>query len=62
MKKAPKTIEYLNETSKNHFDSVLKYLDEIGDRKPGGEGHLHQAQPDPEGDPRLPGREGLLGG
>ena len=30
MKKAPKTIEYLNETSKNHFDSVLKYLDEIG--------------------------------
>ena len=32
------------------------------DRKPGGEGHLHQAQPHPEGDPSLSGREGLFGG
>lgn len=30
MKKAPKTIDYLNEESKNHFDSVLKYLDVLG--------------------------------
>ena len=29
------------------------------DRQPRGQGHLRQAQPDPEGDPRLSGREGL---
>lgn len=27
MKNAPKTIDYLNETSKNHFENVKKYLD-----------------------------------
>ena len=32
------------------------------DRQPRGEGYLRQAQPDPEGDPRLSGREGLFGG
>ena len=30
MKNAPKTIEYLNESSKNHFESVKKYLDSMG--------------------------------
>ncbi|MBR3897894.1 MAG: histidine--tRNA ligase [Bacilli bacterium] len=29
MKSAPKMIDYLNEESKNHFDEVLKYLDEM---------------------------------
>lgn len=29
MKNAPKTIDYLNETSKNHFEKVLNYLDDI---------------------------------
>ena len=32
------------------------------DCKPRGEGHLREAQPDSEGDPRLSGREGLPGG
>lgn len=27
MKNAPKTVDYLNETSKNHFENVKKYLD-----------------------------------
>lgn len=30
MKSAPTTIEYLNETSKNHFDKVKKCLDALG--------------------------------
>lgn len=29
MKNAPKITDYLNEVSKKHFDSVLKYLDEL---------------------------------
>lgn len=30
MKNAPKTIDYLNETSKNHFENVKKYLTAMG--------------------------------
>ena len=30
LKKAPKTIDYLNEESKNHFEGVKKYLDALG--------------------------------
>lgn len=30
MKNAPTTIEYLNETSKNHFEKVKEYLDILG--------------------------------
>ena len=30
LKNAPKTIDYLNETSKKHFEQVCKYLDSMG--------------------------------
>lgn len=30
LKNVPKTIEYLNESSKEHFEKVLKYLDTLG--------------------------------